>query len=107
MSIFNLGLQGVGVMCKSKVRASSWQVQEFRDLKAAAVKNKDFKAITLDSIALKVLLTQPFNRLQLKEENFRPIIAASKPSIEEVWDSVQESDLSLALGEPLMHRRGL
>ena len=103
MSIFNLGLQGVGVMCNSKVQASSWQVQEFRDLKAAAVKNKDFKAITLDSIALKVLLTQPFNRLQLKEENFRPIIAASKPSIEEVWDSVQESDLSLALGEPLMH----
>ena len=49
------------------------------DLRAAAERHKELKATTLDSIApVKVLLTQVFDRLQLKEENFTPVVAASE-----------------------------
>ena len=62
MSIFNLGLQSVGLMRESK-DAENDKVAEgcktLSDLRVAAEKSKEFKATTLDSIALvKVLLTQ-------------------------------------------------
>ena len=105
MSIFNLGLQSVGVMHQSKDAEYEKVVEGCKNLsqlRVAAEKNKGFKATTQDSIApVKVLLTQLFNRLQLKGESFRPVVAASEQSIEEVWNSVQEIEPSLILGEPL------
>ena len=105
MSIFNLGLQSVGLMRESKdaeYEKVAERCKNLSDLRAAAEKNKEFKATTLDSIApVKVLLTQLCNRLQLKEENFTPVAAAAEESIEELWDSVQEVEPSLVLGESL------
>ena len=50
---------------------------------------------------VKVLLTQLFERLQLKEESFKPITAASEEDIDAIWNLVQEVEPSLVRGESL------
>jgi hypothetical protein len=83
------------------------------DLRAAADKCPEFKATVLDSIApVKVLLTQLFERLQLKEESFKPIAAASEEDIDAIWNLIQEIEPSLVRGESLrkehlLHKEGL
>ena len=57
--------------------------------------------MNLSMKSVKVLLTQLFNRLQLKEENFTPVVAAAEESIEDLRSSVQEVEPSLVLGESL------
>lgn len=61
MSIFNLGLQSVGLMRERKdaeYEKLAEGCKNLSDLRTAAEKNKEFKASTLDSIApVKVLLT--------------------------------------------------
>ena len=93
MSVFNLGLQSIGLMHESKDAEYEKVVEgckNLSDLRAAAEKNEEFKATTLDSIApVKVLLTHLFNRLQLKEEDFTPVVAAAEESIEDLWSSIQ------------------
>ena len=88
MSIFNLGLQSVGLMREDKgpeYEEIARKCNNLSDLRAAAEKNPEFKSLTLDSIAsVKVLLTQLFEILQLKDVKFKPTIAASEDSIDEI-----------------------
>ena len=105
MSIFNLGLQSVGLMREDKgpeYEEIARKCNNLSDLRAAAEKNPEFKSLTLDSIAsVKVLLTQLFERLQLKDVKFKPTIAASEDSIDEIWKFILEIEPSLVRGESL------
>ena len=65
--------------------------KKMSDFCVAAEKYPEFKATVLDSIApVKLMLTQLFERLQLKEESFKPITAASEEDIDVPWNSIQE-----------------
>ena len=116
MSVFNLGLQSVGLMCEKQnedFEKAADKCKNMSELRAAADKCPEFKATVLDSIApVKVLLTQLFERLQLKEESFKPITAASEEDIDAIWNLVQEVEPSLVRGESLrkehlLHKEGL
>ena len=62
MSIFNLGLQSVRESKDSEYKKVAERCKNLSDLRAAAEKNKEFKATTLDSRApVKVLLTTDFS----------------------------------------------
>ena len=59
------------------------------NLHAAADKYPEFKATVLNSIApIKVMLTQLFERPQLKEESFKPITAASEEDNDVFWNLI-------------------
>ena len=115
MSIFNLGLQSVGLMREKQdadFEKAADKCKNMSDLRAAASKSPEFKDSALDSIApVKVLLTQLFERLQLKEESFKPITAASEEDINAIWNLIQEVEPSLVRGESLrkehLHKEGL
>ena len=101
MSVFNLSLQSVGLMHEKQnedFEKAADKCKNMSDLRAAADKCPEFKATVLDSIApVKVLLTQLFERLQLKEESFKPITAAS---VDAIWNVIQEVEPSLKGSEP-------
>lgn len=72
------------------------------DIRAAAEKNTEFRATTLDSIApVKVLLTKLFDRLQLKGESFTASTSATDADIDDLWESAREVEPSLVRGESL------
>ena len=60
---------------------------------------------------VKLLLTQLFERLQLKEESFKPITAVSEEDIDAIWNLIQEDEPSSVREESLrkehLHKEGL
>ncbi len=105
MSIFNLGLQSVGLMrasMDSEYEKDADRCKNMGDLRAMADKKREFRESTLDSVApVKILLSNLFNRLQLKGEPFKSSSAASESAIDDIWKCVQEVEPSLTRGEPL------
>ena len=105
MSLFNLGLQCVGLMRENMDADYEKEVgkcNNLSDIRAAGEKNTEFRATTLDSISpVKVLLTKLFDRLQLKEESFTASISATEADIDDLWESAQEVEPSLVRGESL------
>ena len=105
MSLFNLGLQCVGLMRENMDADYEKEVgkcNNLSDIRAAGEKNTEFRATTLDSISpVKVLLTKLFDRLQLKGESFTASISATEADIDDLWESAQEVEPSLVRGESL------
>lgn len=104
MSIFNLGLQSLGLIREKQsedFEKATDKCKNMSNLHAVADKCPEFKATVLDSIApVKMLLTKLFERLQLKEESFKPITAASE-DVDVIWNLIQEVEPSLVRGESL------
>jgi hypothetical protein len=72
------------------------------DMRAKAVKCPEFRTTAIDSIShVKVLLTQVFERLKLKGENFQAVTAATSEEIEALWSVITDIDPSVDPREPL------
>ena len=91
MSTLNLGLQCIGMMRKAGSELFEKEMTQCDNMKALrrmAEKRKEFKDDLLDSVeSVKVLLTQMFQRLQLKEKNISCLASATDTEIAEIWES--------------------
>lgn len=104
MSILNLGLQCVGLMRKKMEDTFESEASKCKSLKAAK-RRSGFREEAIDSVShVKVLLTQIFERLQLKEKKFTVFNTASLQSIEELWRELQSVDSTLTSSENLTKR---
>ncbi|XP_033758052.1 uncharacterized protein LOC117340399 [Pecten maximus] len=109
MSVLNLALQAVGLMrketseeCERKLRSAN----SLKQLRELADKYPDIHEEMVDSTQpVKILLTQLFQRLQLKDEPFKCFTAASDREMKEFWGALDR------FGEPLdfneMHQKEL
>ena len=71
MSTVNMGMQCVGLMRKQGSEAQVGKCSSLADMRKAAAKHPNFKEDTLDSISsVKILLSDLFQRLKLKEKSF-------------------------------------
>lgn len=93
MSTLNLGLQCVGLMRKEGSETFEREASNcnaMKDLRKAADRCLDFKGEALDSVEpVKVLLTQVFERLQLKEKNIKCSPPAASEDIVDLWNNLQ------------------
>ena len=63
--------------------------KNLQDLRKAAEKKPEFRTEALDSVApVKILLSQVFERLQLKEKSIQMSVAAPQPDIDSLWQSL-------------------
>lgn len=93
MSILNLALQAVGLMrseasdeCEKKLR-SAGGLGQLREVAKDPAMRQEMK----DSIEpVKVLLTQMFRRLYLKDKKFKCFTAATEEAIEALWEQLQK-----------------
>ncbi|XP_062595295.1 uncharacterized protein LOC134256627 [Saccostrea cucullata] len=100
MSILNLALQAVGLMrsqasdeCEKKLRSANG-LGQLREVAKDPAMRQEMK----DSIEpVKVLLTQMFRRLYLKDKKFKCFQAATEEAIEALWEQLQK------FGPPLGH----
>lgn len=99
MSTINMGMQCVGLMRKQgsdEYEAQVARCNSLADMRKAAEKYPNFREDTLDSMAsVKVLLTDLFQRLQLKDEPFSVASAATIPDIEAICEFVTRIDTEL------------
>ena len=108
MSTLNLGLQCVGLMREKMddtFESEASQCKSLKELCEAAKRRSGFREEAIDSVShVKVLLTQIFARLQLKEKKFTVFNTASLQSIEELWRELQSVDFTLTSSENLTKR---
>ena len=101
MSTVNFGLQCVGLMWEKMDDSFESEVSKcksLKELREAAKRRSGFQEEAIDSVShVKVLLTQIFERLQLKGKKFTIFSAASPQSIEEMWKELQSVDSSSLL----------
>ena len=99
MSILNLALQCVGIMRASMADEFESKIKSANTLKllrAKAESDKNLAEAMHDSIeSVKVLLTQLFQRLKLKDENVSVFPPASTEQQESLWNML------VAFGDPL------
>ena len=104
MSTRNLGLQTVGLM-KSEGSEDFQDVNKcnsLKNLQEMACRKPDFISNVSDSIPqTKVLLSQIFPRLKLKDENFVVWNAASTAMIEAMWSLLQNVEPTLSSNDTL------
>lgn len=105
MSTLNLGLQSVGLMRSQQsedIEGDMKKCSSLKDLRAMARRKPDFGSAVSDSLSQpKVLLSQIFPRLKLKDENFIMATAAKEEMIEDMWLLLQEIEPTLSSCEPL------
>ena len=81
MSTLNLGLQCVGLMREKmddEFEKTAQRCKSLKDLRKKATESADFKSMAIDSVShVKSLLARLFGRLELKEEKFTILNAAS------------------------------
>ena len=108
MSTLNLGLQCVGLMREKMddtFESEASKCKSLKELCEAAKRRSGFREEAIDSVShVKVLLTQIFARLQLKEKKFTVFNTASLQSIEELWRELQSVDSTLTSSENLTKR---
>ena len=94
MSTLNLGLQCVGLMRKEgseNFEKETSKCNSMKDLRRAADRCPEFKSEALDSTEpVKLLLTQVFQRLQLKDKNITCSPPATKENMTDLWNSLQQ-----------------
>lgn len=107
MSTLNLGLQCVGLMQEKMddtFESETSKCKSLKELHEAAKRRSGFREEAIDSVShVKVLLTQIFERLQLKEK-FTVFNTASLQSIEELWRELESVDSTLTSSENLTKR---
>jgi len=108
MSTLNLGLQCVGLMREKMddtFESEASKCKSLKELREAAKRRSGFREEAIDSVShVKVLLTQIFECLQLKEKKFTVFNTASLQSIEELWRELQSVDSTLTSSENLTKR---
>ncbi len=99
MSILNLGLQYVGLMCQemdAKLEEIISKCNSMNDIRKAAEKTPDLKEGLKQSLnPIITLLNDVFNRLQLKDKNFETFEAASELDMDILWNSILLLDSTL------------
>ena len=92
MSALNLGLQCVGLIRREGSETFEREASKcnaMKDLRKAADRCPDFKSEALDSIEpAKILLTQVFEHLQLKQKNIKCSLPASDEDIVDMWNNL-------------------
>ncbi len=105
MSTLNLGMQCVGLMRGKGSKEFEQEVKKcnsLASLRSAAAKHSNVKEESLDSMApVKVLLSDVFRRLRLKDREFHVNVAASDAEVEEMWESLSTVDPSLTSSESI------
>ena len=105
MSTLNLGLQTVGLMRREgseDFEDDAKKCNSLRDFRAMAGRKPEFSSNISDSLSQpKVLLSQIFPRLKLKDENFVVWNAASTAMIEAMWSLQQEVEPTLSSSDTL------
>lgn len=101
MSILNMGLQSVGLMrtvCSSDIEGELTKCNSLTDIRKVAGTVPQLRSAVLDSVSpVKVLLTNVFQRLELKEKKFSIFTSATPEDIDTFWSAVLEIDESLGL----------
>ena len=99
MSVLNLGLQCVGLMrleMPEDFEAEARKCHSMADLRKVAESRPEFVALSLDSLSpVKILLTDFFQRLELKSKPFAVMASAAQAEIDEFWTVVMSIDDSL------------
>jgi len=99
MSILNLGLQCVGLICQEmdgELEEIMSKCNSMNDIRKAAEKTPRLKNSLKQSLDSTItLLNDVFKRLQLKNKNFKTYEAASELEMNALWDSVLLIDSTL------------
>ena len=99
MSVLNLGLQCIGLMCEKmgdEFERLSTRCSSLADLRKMAEKNPSFSEAVSDSVSLvKILLTDIFIRLERQSKKFSVFSSASSSDIGLFWDFVLIIDSTL------------
>ena len=94
MSTVNLGMQCVGLMRKKgtdNYEREASKCNSLSDLRKAAIKSDSFRQESLDSVEpVKLLLSDLFQRLQLKGEKFKLHSSALEAGIDDLWGFITE-----------------
>ena len=93
MSLLNLGLQCIGMMRREGSELFEREMSKFENMRAlrkTGDKRKGFKSDLHDSVEpVKILLSDKFQRLQLKEKNVSCISPATDNEISEMWEELK------------------
>ena len=96
MSLLNLGLQCVGIMRREGNELFEREMAQCDNMKAlrkAGDKREEFKSDLCDLVEpVKVLLSQTFQRLQLKQKNVSCLPPATDTEIAEMWEELKSID---------------
>ena len=98
MSLLNLALQGVGVVCReTRYEDNLNTCKNMKQIRELATQLPEVKEAIKDSLkACKVLLYSLFSCLKLKGEPLTSFNAASDEEIHELWEEIKKVDDTVA-----------